>query len=126
MKKNALLCLLYLVISFPGCGKLDIEIQENDILKISVLTSGKILLNGQKISLKKLPPILQELKDKNGEVWYHRENSQQDPPEQATQVIQMVIDAKIPISLSSQPDFSDYIDGLGQSHPRLMAELPLN
>ncbi len=123
MKKSILLVLIYLILLCPGCGKPEIEIMENDILKVSVSTNGRVYVEGRRVSLKHLKTIFQELKEKNGEVWYHRENAQADkPPQQANQVIDMVIAAKLPVSLSSKPDFSDYIDEYGHSHPRVMPD----
>jgi hypothetical protein len=34
------------------------------------------------------------------------------------EVLRLVLDHGLPISLSSKPDFSDYIDPSGVSHPR--------
>jgi hypothetical protein len=52
-------------------------------------------------------------------VWYYRENAAGEPPPVAQQVIQKVIDARLPISFSSKADFSDVVDPeTGQSRPR--------
>jgi hypothetical protein len=51
-------------------------------------------------------------------VWYYREAGQQEPPPEAMQVIKLIADNALPVSLSSKPDFSDYIGEGGQPHPR--------
>jgi hypothetical protein len=87
-------------------------------LKISVLSSGAVFLNGKSISVKALGETLQSAKGNNGQVWYYRENAGAVPPPQAMEVIKLVLANKLPISFSSKPDFSDYIDERGESHPR--------
>ena len=88
------------------------------ILKISVLQSGKIFLDGKESSMAQVEENLDQLKKKGGEVWYFREAGQQSAPPVAMQVVRMVVAKRIPITLSSKPDFSDYIGEDGQPHPR--------
>lgn len=92
--------------------------EEGSILKISILTTNSIFLNGKEVSPDELMSALSEAKNKNGGVWYYRENPAEEPPPAASQVIQMVTDNKLPISMSTKPDFSDYVDGNGNSKPR--------
>lgn len=87
-------------------------------LKLSVLASGEILLDGQPIEMDALDLALQTAKSQQGAVWYHREAPAKEAPAQAKAVIDLVIKHKLPISLSSKPDFSDYIDAKGVSRPR--------
>jgi hypothetical protein len=51
-------------------------------------------------------------------VWYHRENPAGEPPPQGTAVIQLIIKHRLPVSMSTKPDFSDYVDDKGVSRPR--------
>jgi hypothetical protein len=53
-----------------------------------------------------------------GTVWYYREIGKGEPPSQAVEIVKLVVENRLPISLSSNPDFSDYIDDEGQSCPR--------
>jgi hypothetical protein len=87
-------------------------------LKISVLASGAILLDGQPAGLEQLDAALERLKQDRGQVWYYREQSAGAPPPAGLAVIQRVVQHKIPVSLSSKPDFSDWVDGQGVSRPR--------
>ena len=50
-------------------------------------------------------------------VWYHRDPNQ-PPTEAQRKVLSVMIEYKAPVSLSARPDFSDYVDEHGQSHPR--------
>src|SRR5947209_6681169 len=88
------------------------------ILKVSVLVSGSILLDGEPVSLEVLQAKLQSLKDQRGVVWYYREAAGGEPPAEAMHVMKMVTDNRLPISLSSKADFSDFVDRKGGLHPR--------
>ncbi len=87
-------------------------------LKISVLASGAILLDGQPADLERLDGALERAKQNHGQVWYYREAAGAQPPPAGLAVIQRVVRHKVPISLSSKADFSDWVDGQGVSHPR--------
>src|SRR2546426_6315524 len=78
------------------------------MLKISVLSSGAILLDGNPVDMEQLEDSLKKAKEANDVVWYYREASAAAPPPQAMQVIQLVVKHKLIVTLSSKPDFSDY------------------
>jgi hypothetical protein len=88
------------------------------ILKVSVLVSGAVLLDGEQVSLEELGAKLESLKADRPVVWYYREAARGEPPAEAIQVMKLVVDRKLPISLCSKADFSDYVDRKGVSHPR--------
>lgn len=87
-------------------------------LQITIQESGGVLLGGIAVIPSELIAALDEIKEKNGTVWYYRENPATEPPPSATQIIQMIIDRKLPIIMSTKPDFSDYVDENGNVHPR--------
>jgi len=87
-------------------------------LKISVLKSGKIMIDGNEATLTQAEQRLTRLKSEGGTVWYYREAGQQEPPPEAMQVIKLIADNRLPITLSGKPDFSDYIGEDGKSYPR--------
>jgi len=119
MKLTLLVALL--AMALPGCGGKADRMKPYDmkcVLRVSVLKSGEILADGNKVSLSDLDSLLAVNAQKRGIVWYYRETAQEEPPPQAAQVIQVVIKHKRPISMSTQPDFSDTLDEKGRSHPR--------
>src|SRR4030095_7711368 len=75
-----------------------------------VLSSGRILLEG-----KKAP---QKAQWARSPIWYYRESGKGQPPIEAIEIVKLVVAHKLPISLSSKPDFSDYMDDEGHSRPR--------
>ena len=85
------------------------------VARIAVLSSGAVQLDGRATTLSALDEELRKLKTEKGVVWYHRENS---APPQSTAVIQLIIKHQLPVSMSTRPDFSDYVDGKGVSRPR--------
>jgi len=88
------------------------------VLKVSVLASGSVLLDGEPVSLEELRENFEARKAERPVVWYYREAAQGEPPPEALQVMKLVVDNRLPISLCSKPDFSDYVDQKGRSHPR--------
>jgi hypothetical protein len=87
------------------------------VAKISVLASGKLLLDGSPTTLTAIDEALQKLQTQHGSVWYYRENADSEPPAIATDVINLIIKHRLPASLSTKPDFSDAVGPDGQSHP---------
>jgi hypothetical protein len=88
------------------------------ILKISALSDGIVLADGKKVDLVSLDKLLAKLKSDEGVVWYFRENASKEPTQQAMEAIRLVVKHSIPVSMSTKPDFSDYVDASGQSKPR--------
>lgn len=87
-------------------------------LKISVLKDGSVFADGKPTVLADLDHALADLKRSGGSVWYYREAGQAEPPPQAMEVIKMVVEKSLPITLSTKPDFSDYVGEDGRPHQR--------
>lgn len=79
------------------------------VLKVAVLADGHITVNGAPATIESVRDSLKKLSQQKGVVWYYRETAQSEPPPEAKQVIQAVIDARLPIRMSSRPDYSDAI-----------------
>jgi hypothetical protein len=88
------------------------------VARISVSAAGEIFLDGGQTTLDALRAELHQLRARNGVVWYHREAAVGDPPPEAMAVIQLVIEHRLPISMSSRPDFSDVVRPDGSVAPR--------
>ncbi len=87
-------------------------------IKISVLSSGEILLDGKAARLSAIQDALEKADRKEDFVLYYREGSGAEPPPQALRVMNLIVTQELPVSFSSRPDFSDYLDQFGQSHAR--------
>jgi hypothetical protein len=79
------------------------------ILKVAVMTDGRVTVNGAPATLESFRESLKELSKQKGVVWYYREAGTSEPPPQAKLAIQAIIEAKLPVRLSSRPDYSDAI-----------------
>jgi hypothetical protein len=79
------------------------------ILKVAIMADGRIVVNGSPSSIESLRESLKRLAEQKGVVWYYREAGQGEPPPQSAQVIQAVVENRLPIRLSSRPDYSDAI-----------------
>jgi glycine cleavage system regulatory protein len=88
------------------------------VARVAVLSSGVVQLDGRPTTAAALEDELKSLRARGGVVWYYRENPTAEPSPQAMAVIQLVVKYQLPISMSSKPDFSDYIDQHGVSRPR--------
>jgi hypothetical protein len=84
-------------------------IDSSKFAKVKVDHTGRIFLNEKQVSLEELKVAFARLKQSNGVVLYYRENPESEPPAEATLVIQAIIDAKLPVRLSSKPDYSDAV-----------------
>jgi len=88
------------------------------IARVAVFSSGAVHLDGRPTTVLALDEELRKLKADNGVVWYHRQNPASEPPPQGMAVIQLIIKHQLPVSMSTRPDFSDYVDEKGVSRPR--------
>jgi hypothetical protein len=84
-------------------------IDESNVAKVKVLGTGTILLDDKQVTIDEIRAAFTKLKGNNGVVWYYRENAAGEPPSQAMAVMQAVVDTKLPIKLSTKPDFSDSV-----------------
>jgi hypothetical protein len=88
------------------------------VLKISALADGTLLMNGEPATLSKISPELAKLQQAEGVVWYYRENPSAEQPADVKALFAVIFQYQLPVSVSSKPDFSDYIDRNGNSQPR--------
>ena len=88
------------------------------IIKIRVLKSGEITIDGSPTTMGDLEQFLPVAKAQKKTIWYYRDLAGAGPGPEAMQILKMIVDNKLPVSLSSNPDFSDYVDLEGKVHPR--------
>lgn len=112
--RRALLALLPLL----ACAPAAVLAQRRPILRLAALSNGILIADGSLTTLTALDGILAKLKDEHGLVWYYREDPDKDPAPQAVEALKLVMKYELPVSLSSRPDYSDFIDPDGVSRPR--------
>jgi hypothetical protein len=79
------------------------------VLKIAVFSDGRLTVDAAPSSIQKLQESLRKVSEEQGVVWYYREAAQQDPPPIATEVMNEIIAARVPVRLSSKPDYSNSV-----------------
>jgi|SRR5579871_1974765 len=79
------------------------------ILKVSVLADGRLLLDGNPVTLAELSAALEATPPTGAAVWYYRENSEDQGHPIARDVMKLIADRRLPIRLSTKPDFSDTV-----------------
>jgi len=86
-----------------------LPVNPTNTLKVSVLATGKLLLDGQLVTLPALEQALGQAPKDGTVVWYYRENAAGDPPAAAAEVMKLITANHLPVRLSSRPDFSDTV-----------------
>ena len=79
------------------------------ILKIAVMANGRITVDGSAATIESVQASLKQLAEQKGMVWYYREAGQREAAPQSGDVIRAVIQNRLPVRLSSRPDYSDTI-----------------
>ncbi len=79
------------------------------ILKVALFADGRLTVDGAPATIQSLQASLHTLSEKHGKVCYYREGGQHEPPPIAMDVMKAVVEARLPIRLSSRPDYSDSI-----------------
>jgi len=79
------------------------------IIKVAVFADGHITADGSPATVESLRESFKKLAEQKGIVYYYREAGQSEPPRQGMEVIKAVIAARLPIRLSSSPDYSNAI-----------------
>jgi hypothetical protein len=88
------------------------------IIRISVSNTGRILLDGREVNMCDLRGALEKAQERRETVWFYRQSGGGQPPAEAVEVFQLIVAHQVPVSLSTKPDFSDYLDDRGVSQPR--------
>jgi hypothetical protein len=89
------------------------EAADAPITRVSVLSSGKILVNDRPATSADVTRALEKARAQRGSVWFFRETTGAEPPPEAVEVFRLIVEHKVSLSLSTKPDFSDFIDDQG-------------
>ena len=87
------------------------------VVKIAVHTDGRLLVDGSPSNIESLRASLKSASEAHGAVLYYREAGQQEPPPIAMQVMRAIVEARLPVRLCTQPDYSDAIGADGRLIP---------
>ncbi|HTC86780.1 MAG TPA: hypothetical protein VK686_00710 [Bryobacteraceae bacterium] len=87
-------------------------------IKIGLLASGEISLDGQQVDLEQLDARLSQANSSQDQLLYYKQDQGPEESPHSMEIMKLVVKHKLPISFSTKDDFSDYVDRLGQTHPR--------
>jgi biopolymer transport protein ExbD len=118
--KRSLFCVMLLVLALASCRRhsQDHVSSNAPVVKIAVFADGRLTVDGSPATVDSLRTSLKHAAEAQGIVWYYREAGQQEPPPvamQVMQVMQVIAEARLPVRLSSRPDYSDAIGPDGRS-----------
>jgi hypothetical protein len=88
------------------------------VTRIRVSRAGEIWCDDVRTSLTDLGPRLAQLRAAQGVVWYYREEAGDNPAPEAMAVVRMVVEQRLPISMSTRADFGDVVQTDGTAVPR--------
>ncbi len=83
--------------------------QDPRILKIWVSKDGVIQVDGKVVELAAVDAILEGVAKREGFVFYGRDAAREDPHPNGMKVVEMIAKRRLPVRLSSKPDFSDAV-----------------
>ena len=101
--------ILLLIACGSGEEGAGVEPAETTVAKVRVYGDGRITLDGSPVSLDDLSAVFADLEEQGGNVWYYREGGESEPHPNATAVVQAIIDARLPVSMSSEENFSNVV-----------------
>jgi hypothetical protein len=78
-------------------------------MKIWISKTGSVEINGKQVEVESVGPMLAELAQRKGEVFYGRDAAEEDPHPNGINVLQMVIASRLPVRMSTKRDFSDAV-----------------
>ncbi len=107
-------------LALAGCSRAPASCR--GVIYVSALKDGTAKVNGKPVALENFGRTLENLKPSAKYIFYYRQDAGAAPAGKQWTEIRTILDAimrlHLPVSLSTKPDFSDTVDGAGNSHPR--------
>lgn len=101
-----------------GPKPMGMKVDPSHVAKIKVNREGVISLNDQPVTIDELKSSLLKISQSPGSgVWYYRENPAGEPHPNAMLVLSAIVESKLPVRLSTKPDFSDSVGPGSTSQP---------
>ena len=105
--------------AFSSVNAVEPTFVEANIAKIAVFQGGRITLNGREAAIDEVRAAFATLARAKGVVWYYREGAKEkEPHPNAMRVMEAIVDAHLPVSMTTKSDFSDVVLQDGSTRPR--------
>ena len=123
MKTIVLLCALFSCCLLVSCGNASRDKNstatnpipnaafdaDTNVLRVYVDSLGTITADGQIITLPDLDNKMQALKNKEGIIYYSRDNPIGDPPKESMQVMDIIVKYKLPVKFFTDKTFTQVV-----------------
>jgi hypothetical protein len=126
MKKFLLLPLLLLAFSLPvltGCSKKGDAgaeaAQAAGASRLVLSEDGELSLDDEALTMDALPAKIGEVKARGGSIWYHRAGPRDQRPPEAMQVLNILVEAQVPVQLYEDAEFTRPLGMNGGNAPPL-------
>lgn len=86
------------------------QTNDADVLKVYVEKNGTIFANGTQVTITELDSQLQKLKEKNGMVWYSRDNLSDDPSREAMAAVNEILQYELSVKFFADKEFKKVAD----------------
>jgi hypothetical protein len=126
MKKFLLLPLFLLAFSLPvlsACSKkggAGVEAaQAAGASRLVLSEDGDLSLDDESVTMDALPAKIGEVKARGGSIWYHRAGPRDQRPPEAMQVLNILVEAQVPVQLYEDAEFTRPLGMNGGNAPPL-------
>jgi biopolymer transport protein ExbD len=82
------------------------QADDANVLKVYVEKNGTIFANGTQVTIDELDNQLKQLKEKNGIVWYSRDNLSDDPSREAMAAVNIILQYELSVKFYADKDFT--------------------
>jgi hypothetical protein len=89
--------------------------------RVKVSANGGVTFDEKSVTQEELEHALDRLKERNGAVLYYRENPGGVAPDSTMKPFRAILAAGLPVSLSTDPNFADYVDPQGNVRRRALS-----
>jgi hypothetical protein len=113
----ALFAMLAIAACSPDVSEIPV-VRDANVAQVGAYKDGRITLNGRDVSIEEIRGAFAELSRNNGAVWYYREAADSEPHPNAMLVVEAIVNAQLPVSMSTKSDFSDVVLPDGTVRPR--------
>ncbi|WPQ62729.1 hypothetical protein SIO70_30690 [Chitinophaga sancti] len=86
------------------------QTEDANVLKVYVEKNGTIFANGTQATITELDNQLKKLKEKNGIVWYSRDNLSDDPSREAMAAVNEILQYELSVKFFADKEFKKEAD----------------
>jgi hypothetical protein len=113
MYRTTLVVVVLMAGSQLACSKSEHQMESDSaarpVARVRVYKDGRLTLDDRAATIEDVRRAFDRLHGERGSVAYYREAGQGEPPPIAMEVMRAIVEAQLPVHLSTKPDFSDAV-----------------